>query len=123
MPHIASIPERHHGEAYGDGQCVALVRELAGLPPTAHWRRGDPVQDIAHEPGTAVATFDANGRYGNRTDQSCHAAVLLAQHDDGSITVLDQWQSQPPHQRVIRNRRGAGYAVNDSSRYFVIELA
>jgi hypothetical protein len=102
---------------------VALVRALSSLPPTTHWRRGDPVQDNSLERGTVIATFDGSGRYGNRTDQSCHAAVLLAQHADGSITVFDQWLNQPPHQRVIRNRRGAGYAVNDASRYHVIEVA
>jgi hypothetical protein len=52
-----------------------------------------------------------------------HAAILLAQHDDGSITVYDQWLNQPVHQRVIRNRDGRGDAVNDASRFHVIEVA
>jgi hypothetical protein len=74
-------------------------------------------------PGTAIATFDADGRYGNRVDQSSHAAILLGQHEDNSITVYDQWLGQAPHQRVIRNREGAGYAVNDASRYYAVEIA
>jgi hypothetical protein len=111
------------GTVVGNGHCVALVREVAGLPPTAQWRRGDPVQgssDLA--PGTIVATFDDNGRYGNHIDGRSHAAVLLAVNDDGSLLVTDQWLNQPVHQRTIRNRKGGGDAVNDASRYYVIEV-
>lgn len=123
MPHIAAPPYRHEGKAYGDGHCVALVRSLTGLPATSHWRRGDPVHGASLEPGTVIATFDRNGRYANAMDQSSHAAVLLGQHDDGSITVYDQWLEQPPHQRVIRNRKGVGHAVNDASKYYTVEVA
>jgi hypothetical protein len=123
MPHIASLPSYYHGKAYGNGHCVALVCSLTGLPSTSHWRRGASVHSVTLEPGTAVATFDPDGRYGNHTDQSSHAAVLLGQHDDGSITVFDQWVGQSPHQRVIRNRQGAGKWVNDASRYYVIEIS
>lgn len=121
MPFIAAQPEIYRGRVVGTGHCVPFVREATGAPVTAVWRRGDPVQDSDLASGTAIATFDANGRYGNHTDGRSHAAILLTQHDDGSLAVFDQWVGQPVHQRVIRNRRGEGNAVNDASRYYVIE--
>jgi len=96
---------------------------VTGLPATASWRRGDPVQGADLQPGTAIATFDPNGTYGNHVDGRSHAAIFLASHTDGSIDVLDQWLGQAVHQRTIRNRRGAGDAVNDASRYYTIEVA
>lgn len=123
MPHIAALPAHYHGKPHGDGHCVALVRALTDLPATSQWRRGEPVRGTDCEPGTAIATFDDSGRYANAMDNSSHAAILLGQHEDNSITVYDQWLNQPPHQRVIRNRDGLGYAVNDASRFYVIEVA
>jgi hypothetical protein len=123
MPSVASQHERHAGHVVGSGQCVDYVRQVTGLPPTSHWRRGDPVQGADLVPGTAIATFDARGRYPNSMSGDSHAAILRAAHEDGSITVWDAWLGQPVHERVIRNRQGRGDAVNDSSRYYCIELA
>lgn len=123
MPHLASLLDHYHGKPYGDGHCVALVRALSSLPATTHWRRGDPVSGSNLAPGTIVATFNHHGRYANDTGGASHAAVLLAEHEDGSITVFDQWLGQDPHQRVIRNRNGAGHAVDDSSRFYAVEIA
>ena len=53
-------------------------------------------------PGTAIATFDADGRYGNHTDGRSHAAIYLGQ-DASGIQVLDQW--------VGRNRDSQGRLV------------
>jgi len=123
MPHQATQHHRHTGKVIGNGHCVPFVREVTGLPATAAWRRGDPVQGSDVASGTAIATFDPNGRYGNHTDGRSHAAIFLTEHSDGSIEVLDQWVGQSVHQRTIRNRRGAGDAVNDASRFYVVELA
>jgi hypothetical protein len=122
MPFVASQPERYHGKPHGTGHCVALVREAAGAPITTQWRRGDPVQGSNVAPGTAIATFDSNGRYGNHTDGRSHAAILLAQYDDGSMLVLDQWVGQDAAQRVIKHRKGAGDAANDASRFYIVEM-
>lgn len=122
MPSVATQHERHAGHVVGSGQCVDYVRQVTGLPPTSHWRRGDPVCGGDHALGTAIATFDARGRYPNTMIGDSHAAILRAAHDDGSITVWDAWLGQPVHERVIRNRHGRGDAVNDSSRFFTIEL-
>lgn len=124
MPHIAQGHERHYGSYVGNNQhCVSLVRECSGLPHTSAWRRGEPVQGsgTSPAPGTVIATFDANGRYGNHTDGRSHAAVLLAVNSDG-LLVADQWVGQPCHQRVIQFRNGRGDPVNDGNAYHIVEL-
>ena len=120
MPTVTKSPERYAGKVVGSGHCVPFTREVTGLPPTSYWRQGVPALDA--EPGCAIATFDPDGRYGNHTDGRSHAAILIEKTADG-LRVWDQWIGQPVHERVIRNRKGAGHAVNDSSRYYVIELA
>ena len=123
MPFVASQPERYVGhKPIGTGHCVPLVREATGAPITTQWRRGDPVHGSNLAPGTAIASFDSNARYGNHVDGRSHAAILLAQYDDGSILVLDQWIGQEPAQRVIRHRSGQGDAANDASRFYVVEM-
>jgi len=109
------------GQVFGNGHCVALVRELAGLPHTAQWRRGDPVRGSNVAPGTAIATFYPDGGYGNHTDNRSHAAILLAENSDG-LLVMDQWLGRPAQQRVIRFRQGAGDPVNDGDQYHTIEV-
>ena len=90
MPYIYAAAAKLHKEPkIGDGQCVALVREYAGAPSTAHWREGARVLgNKGIRPGTAIATFD-NGRYPNRRTGN-HAAFYLSQISDG-IWVVDQW--------------------------------
>jgi hypothetical protein len=84
-------------------------------------RRGAPV-DADTPRGTIIATFSADGRY-TTTDGSSHIAVLLGCNDDGSLDVVDQWRGQPVHERVIRDKGGAGTANNDASRFYVVETA
>ena len=122
MPHVSKTHEGCYGVVLGDGHCVALVRECCGLPHTSHWRRGDPARGTICMPGTAIATFDDDGIYGNYTDGRSHAAILLAETAQG-LVVCDQWKGQSVHERVIRFRDGAGDAVNDGSRFYLIELA
>ena len=114
---------RYAGRSIGTGHCVAFVRDATGLPQTTAWRRGDPVQGSDLAPGTAIATFDPNGRYGNHIDQRSHAAILLAVHDDGSLTVADQWVGKPVSQRTIYNRHGKGVPADDAAAYYAIEVA
>jgi hypothetical protein len=111
---------RYDGHVVGNGHCVAFVRQVTRLPATAAWRRGENVRAAASvAPGTAIATFDADGRYGNHTDGRSHAAILIARHPDG-LLVWDQWLGQPVHQRVIRYQGGQGTAVNDGDQYHVV---
>jgi hypothetical protein len=122
VPYTATDHHRHSGTVVGDGHCVAYVREVCGLPHTSLWRRGDPVRGSGCAPGTAIATFDPNGLYGNHTDGRSHTAVLLSENSDG-LLVSDQWRGQPVHQRVIRYRGGSGNAVNDGDMFYVVEIA
>ena len=110
------------GTVVGNGHCVAHVRQIGGLPHTSFWRRGELVRGSNCAPGTIIATFDDNGRYGNHVDGRSHCAVLLAENSDG-LLVIDQWLAQPVHQRTIRYRGGAGAAVNDGDRYYTVEVA
>ena len=121
MPHVSTIHKRYYGTVAGNGHCVALVRECTGLGHTSTWRRGDPVRGSDLQPGTAIATFDDDGTYGNHTDGRSHAAILLAQTADG-LLVCDQWVGQPTHERTIQCRAGSGDAVNDGDAFYVIEI-
>lgn len=122
MPFVADRHEHCLGQMTGTGHCVAFVRELTGAPITTQWRRGAKARELVDlVPGTAIATFDSNGRYGGHPDARSHCALLLAIHDDG-LLVADQWTGQPVHQRAIRFRGGTGDPANDGDAFFVIEM-
>ena len=120
-PYIASNAHRFLGQSVGNGQCVAFVRAAANAPATTAWRKGDLVKgNMTIQPGTAIATFDANGHYGNHTDGRSHAAIYLEQSDDG-ISVLDQWampEIQPVHPRTIK--LGQPLPVNNGNKFYII---
>jgi hypothetical protein len=126
MATIARNPERHTGRTVGSGHCVAFVREVTGLPATAHWRADNgSVLDAA--PGSAIATFDPDGRYGNHTDGRSHAAILVEATAYG-LQVWDQWvgRTRPGpgvQQRLIRFNGGDGLPCDDGDAYSVIEVA
>ncbi len=122
MSWIAEDPEDFAGQAVGNGQCVAFVVAAAGTPHTAGWSRGDLVKGSNPPPGTAIATFDPDGTYGNHTDGRSHAAVFVAEQADG-LLVWDQWVGHPVAQRTIHFRDGQGHAVNDGDQFYVIEEA
>ena len=105
----------------GSGQCVDLVKKAAGIGHTSEWNRGEAVLGNQNlRPGTAIACFDRNGRYGNHTDGSSHAAIYLGPSTvyPGGIRVYDQWNGQPAHERDIRPAGGS--AVNSARSYSVI---
>lgn len=116
--YIAANPGHLLGQAVGTGQCVAFVQAVSGAPHTSQWRRGARAKGNASlASGTAIATFDANGTYGNHTNGTSHAAIYLAQDSTG-LGVYDQWLGQPVHHRVIRF--GGTPEVNDGNEFFVI---
>jgi hypothetical protein len=117
---IAAAPDSYFGQTVGNGHCVAFVRAASDAPHTSEWRRGENVRAALEVPkGQAIATFDADGRYGNHTDGRSHAAILIARHADG-LLVWDQWVLHPVQQRVIRYRGGQGDAVNDGDQFYVV---
>lgn len=122
MSWVAANPQSYDGETVGDGQCVAFVEAAAGTPTTAHWQRGQLVKGNAAVTGTAIATFDPDGSYGNHTDGRSHAAILVEQQS-GGLLVWDQWLDHPVSQRVIHFRGGQSEPVNDGDQFYVIEQA
>jgi len=130
--YVASDPKQFLGQSVGNGQCVAFAKAAAGMPQTRLWKRGVLVQgNFSIKPGTAIATFDSNGIYGNHTDGSSHVAIYLGQDVHG-IRVLDQWVGTKivggkavkvpvgVHEHVIYFRK-APRIENDGSNYYVVE--
>src|SRR5579883_640602 len=100
------------------GQCVSYVTTVCPtIPVNTHaWKKGLQVKgkkDIL--PGTAIATFDSNGKY------SGHAAIYEGQTSDG-INVVDQWVAPPAkaiHKRMLRF--GAHGNANNGDNFFIID--
>ena len=122
MPYVASDPDRYIGKPpVGTGECVPLVEDATGAPRAAQWSRGALVKgNTALARGTAIATFDAAGNYGNNRHGN-HAAIYLGQ-DASGIQVVDQWNRrdktgkivghQWPHERTIRFNDKLGASDN-----------
>jgi hypothetical protein len=117
---LSDIQNNYLGKAIGTGQCVAFVEAAAHTPTTASWKCGKVAGDSTIAAGTAIATFDPTGVYGNHTDGRSHAAIYVSQNSDG-LLVYDQWLGQPVHQRTIHFRKGQGNAVNDGDQFRAIE--
>lgn len=129
MPYLLKVPEDQtlspgqYVNAAGHAECVEFVRQAAGAPATAGWRPGAHVMSAALGTiarGTAIATFDEQGRY--PTDaQGKHAAIYLSHGPDG-IVVLDQWRRQGRVlRRVIRPRATVLTRSNAAGEFWVIE--
>jgi len=102
---------------------VALVQQATGAPRSTEWRRGAPVGgNSTIRPGTAIATFDANGHYQG------HAAIYLGQDEHG-VRVIDQWNIRrngrvwlhhTPSERIIRFKNPNGQLVDQGEYYHVV---
>jgi hypothetical protein len=122
MGWVATAPASYVGKTVGSGQCVAYVQAACGAPHTGEWRRGILVKGKGKEipSGTAIATFDPNGTYGNHEDGRSHAAVFDQELPDG-LRVWDQWKGQPVHSRTIQFEHGNNPKdVNNGDRFYVI---
>jgi hypothetical protein len=117
---FASHPESFAGQKVGNGHCVRFVQEACGAPHTSRWHSGVRVRGGEVDSGTAIATFDPDGMYGNHTDGRSHAAILVEEQPEG-LLVWDQWLRHPVSQRVIQFRGGKGRKVNDGDAFHVIE--
>ena len=81
---------------------------------TTNWKKGARVKEnTSIKPGTAIATFNSNGKYYG------HAAIYISQTAT-AINVYDQWNSVPLHFRSIQFK-GHGYVSNDGDQFYVIE--
>jgi hypothetical protein len=108
----------------GNTECAVFIQQATGAPRTEDWKEGLKVSDakagqIAR--GTAIATFDDNGKFPTDT-LGKHAAIYLSQNTAG-IVVLDQWDSQQEvKQRTIWFNRPQGTRrSNDADTFYVIE--
>lgn len=121
MAYACPNPESYDGKKVGSGQCVELVQKGAGAPITSSWRKGATVKgNLTISKGTAIATFDSQGRYPNRPTGN-HAAIYVGQ-DSSGIWVYDQWVSKGfVSKRLIKFKGTAGLSSNDGDDYFVIE--
>jgi hypothetical protein len=119
MAFISKDWDNDKGKSVGNGQCVAYVHKTAGTPRTRDWSPGAKVQgNSGLKRGTAIAVFNKNGNYANRSGYS-HAAIYLGQTRNG-ILVADQYKGKSVGVREIRVK-DADKPVNDARNYRVIE--
>ena len=72
------------GQIIGNGQCVTFVHAVVPTPPASRWRSGAKLRgDMTLKSGTVIATFDADGSYGNHLNGRSHAAIYLGQNSIG----------------------------------------
>ena len=72
--------------------------------------------------GSAIATFNADGTYGNHNDGRSHAAIFLMETHEG-LSVTDAWIGRPAGERIIRFRGGAGQPVDDGDAYHAVVVS
>jgi hypothetical protein len=96
-PYVANDPMSFLGRGQvGNAECVTLVKRATGAPQTSSWQAGESVEVHPWPAGTAVATFDADGRYGNHTDGSSHAAIITGWTPRG-FYALEQFNIRDDH--------------------------
>jgi hypothetical protein len=129
MPYQLNISEgavfgkKMFANAKGNTECVEFVQQATGAPHTASWKKGvnvmeSPMGSIRR--GTAIATFDENGRYPSDA-HGRHAAIYLS-HNEVGIVVLDQWNGQGEvKQRTIFFNRPDLPRMNSAKNYYVIQ--
>jgi RHS repeat-associated protein len=112
----------------GNGQCVTACAHFSGVTgDTKQWTEGPAVADNSSIPkGTAIATFDSNGRYPTNADRN--SGIYMGQGTKkGSILILDQWPAHPQsgtpaHPAQIREMRpdDGKTRSNSAKAYYVI---
>jgi hypothetical protein len=119
----AVLGEKQFVNAAGNTECVEFVWQATGAPHTTLWTKGDsilnaPIGSIPR--GTAVATFDLNGKY-PVDGKGKHAAIYLS-HTVNTIHVLDQWSAQGRvRARTIRAKKVDHPRSNCAQCFYVIE--
>ncbi len=120
----------------GQTHCAVFVQGVTGLPNTTLWKKGRRVIDAKPGEilrGTAIATFDDDGKYPTvdcpkdmkqYKGGACgrHAAIYIS-HSENGINVYDQWAgSGGVHKRLIHAAKTPGSKrVNEASFYYTIE--
>lgn len=107
----------------GNGQCVLLVQNKAGVPHTSFWRKGPVVKNNTSVPaGTAIASgWNDEGHYPSNAHHN-HAALYMRSTKSG-LVVIDQWVGIDttkfrPHTLRFGNTHNA--PSNDGDAFYVI---
>jgi hypothetical protein len=109
---------------FGKTECAEFVRQSTGAPQTILWKRGKKISDARIGEitrGTAIATFDSNGKY--PTDSLGKHAAIYLEHNDLRILVLDQWnaQGEVKQRSIWFNRPQNTMRSNNGDTFYVIE--
>ncbi len=104
-------------------ESVIFVQKAANAPITKQWKAGIRIKDAKPgdiSPGTAIATFDKNGKY--PTVEGKHAAIYLS-HTSVSIKILDQWKKKQTvlARSIDFNRPSTTRLSENADNYYVIE--
>jgi hypothetical protein len=120
MPFVAANPHARLGDVVESGHCMRHVQVVAGVTHSSTLRRGARVRDTDVPRGTVIGTFNDAGRYPNSMSGDSHVCILLEKLPEG-LRVVEQYIPHPVGERTIRYKAGAGPAVDDADRYFVVE--
>ena len=104
-----------------NGSCVRLVQAVCvGMPKADAWRPGQHVKGNSIAPGTVIATFDASGRYPNKSSGN-HAAFYHAQ-DANLLTVVDQYKAAGSIRKSNYKFGNPGSSLTaNADTYYVVE--
>lgn len=130
MPYMLKVKEDDvfeegkYKNTKGNTECVEFVRQTTDAPSTTLWKKGKKITDLANgsiKRGTAIATFDDNGKY--PTDGLGKHAAIYLEHDSKRIVVLDQWKAQGVvKRREIKFGKAKGTSrSNDADTFYIIE--
>ncbi|MGO9413425.1 MAG: BPSL0067 family protein [Spirochaetia bacterium] len=108
----------------GGVQCVGLVKYYTKCGGTGTWKKGAMVKDSPQlKAGTAIATFDSQGRYPSHKSGNHACFFLRFMPGNKGITVLEQHVMPNKNKIQTRNilyRQGKGTPSDDASAYAVI---
>ena len=128
MPYFIKVKEsdvagpKKYTNERGNTECVEFVRQVTLAPGTTLWKQGASIKTAAIgtiSRGTAIATFDDNGKY-PVDGKGKHAAIYLS-HTQAGVQVLDQWNGQGevlPRQIRFNN---PGKRSNNGDTFYVVE--
>jgi RHS repeat-associated protein len=114
VPPYRNNPPRYYGESHW---CVSLTKYFTGAPKADFWRAGPSVIGNDIPPGTAIATFNDEGKYPNQAHGN-NSGIYLYTNPDGSIVMIDQWPGQEAHARTVFPDRAS--PSDNSNAYSVI---
>ena len=124
VPEIKVFGKGIYVNAQGKTECVEFIRQATDAPKTTLWKKGKKVSDASFGEiarGTAIATFDSNGKY--PTDSLGKHAAIYLEHNTQRILVLDQWndQGEVKQRPIWFNKPKGTRRSNDANTFYVIE--